>query len=179
MKHPDGCGATIRHEPWKNEPRVPKRYDPASATALAQKFRDEGLGLAQIGRRLAKAKLTPQCGGKRFPAQVAKLLTDSVRHDRAAMPRRASELREDGMTLKEIGVRLTMEGYQPKEGGAWRPAAVRVLTRSAQDVETESLSALHLGGPQCSKFSRQPAAERSGHVPDTENDTDEARRGQA
>ena len=111
----------------KNRPHVPSRFDPEAATALAVELRKEGFSLSQIGVRLRKAKLTPQRGGKWHPAQVAKLLTDSVRHDRAAMSRRASELRAEGMTLKEIGVRLTMEGFQPKEGGIWHPAQVHGL----------------------------------------------------
>jgi hypothetical protein len=36
------------------------------------------------------------------------------------------------MTLKEIGVRLAMEGYQTKEGGIWHPASVCVLLQSIE-----------------------------------------------
>ena len=122
----------------KNRPHVPSRFDPESATALATKLREEGFSLSQIGARLRKAKLTPQRGGKWFPAQVAKLLTDSVRHDRAAMSRRASELRAEGMTLKEIGVRLTMEGYQTRDGGIWHPATVVNLISSIETTDPAS-----------------------------------------
>lgn len=45
------------------------------------------------------------------------------------------------------------------------------------DARTESFPVVHVVDKQRTEFARQPAAERSGHVPDTENDTDEARRG--
>ena len=124
----------------KNRPHVPSRFDPEAATALAVELRQQGFSLSQIGARLRKAKLTPQRGGKWHPAQVAKLLTDSVRHDRAAMSRRASELRAEGMTLKEIGVRLTMEVYQTRDGGIWHPATVLALLRTQEDAVPDGLA---------------------------------------
>ena len=36
------------------------------------------------------------------------------------------------MTLHEIGVRLTMDGYQTKEGGIWFPATVSTLLQSIE-----------------------------------------------
>ena len=120
----------------KNRPHVPSRFDPEAATELAKKLREEGLSLRQIGIRLRKAKLTPQRGGKWYPAQVAKLLESPA--DRKSAARRACELREQGMTLKEIGVRLAMEGFQRDGGGAWYPSLVCVLLRSVQEVAEES-----------------------------------------
>ena len=35
------------------------------------------------------------------------------------------------MTLKEIGVRLTMEGFQREDGGVWYPSLVHGLILSA------------------------------------------------
>ena len=116
----------------KNRPHIPSRFDPEAATALAVELRKEGFSLSQIGVRLRKAKLTPQRGGKWHPAQVAKLLQDSGAQDRKAAARRAAEWRAEGMTLKEIGVRLAMEGYQTKEGGIWHPASVCVLLQSIE-----------------------------------------------
>ena len=111
----------------KNRPHIPSRFDPEAATALAVDLRKEGFSLSQIGARLRKAKLTPQRGGKWFPAQVAKLLQGSGANDRETAARRAAEWRAAGMTLKEVGVRLAMEGFQPKEGGIWHPATVHGL----------------------------------------------------
>lgn len=70
--------------------------------------------------------------------ELIKLLQTDVsvasQDDRAAMSRRASELRAEGMTLKEIGVRLTMEGYQTRDGGIWHPATVLALLRTQEDA---------------------------------------------
>ena len=112
----------------KNRPHVPSRFDPEAATALALELRKEGYSLSQIGVRLRKAKLTPQRGGKWHPAQVAKLLEQNT--DRQSAARRACELRAEGMTLKEIGVRLTMEGFSREDGRVWYPALVVSLLGS-------------------------------------------------
>jgi DNA invertase Pin-like site-specific DNA recombinase len=124
------------HTMRKNRPHVPSRFDPEAATALAVELRKEGFSLSQIGARLRKAKLTPQRGGKWHPAQVAKLLESPA--DRKSAARRACELREQGMTLKEIGVRLAMEGFHRDGGGAWYPSLVCVLLRSVQEVSAEN-----------------------------------------
>ena len=102
--------------------------------------REEGLSLNQAGVRLRKVGLTPLRGGKWHPAQVAKLLTDDARYDRMAISRRASELRAQGLTLKEIGFRLSVEGLKPKEGGVWYPSRVKGVIQSSE-VQESSVSA--------------------------------------
>ena len=126
------------HIARRNRPHIPRRYDPEAATEIAQKLRMEGLSLAQIGKRLWKEKMTPQRGGKWHPAQVAKLLEQNT--DRQSAARRACELRAEGMTLKEIGVRLTMEGFSREDGRVWYPALVRTLIASASSL-AETLDA--------------------------------------
>ena len=121
----DGTKPVLPKKP--QGPRIPLRHDREAATALAQKLRKEGLSLSQIGARLRKAKLTPQRGGKWFPAQVSELLRTASRGDREAAARRAAELRAEGMQLREIGIRLVTEGILPKEGGIWHPAQVHGL----------------------------------------------------
>jgi len=115
------------HTMRKNRPHVPSRFHPEAATALAVELRTEGFSLSQIGVRLRKAKLTPQRGGKWFPAQVAELLRIASRGVREAAARRAAELRAEGMQLREIGIRLVTEGILPKEGGIWHPSQVHGL----------------------------------------------------
>ena len=41
------------------------------------------------------------------------------------------------MTLKEIGVRLAMEGFRRDSGGAWYPSLVVKLIQSALGADTE------------------------------------------
>ena len=66
------------------------------------------------------------------PAVVSLLLKGSGAKDWTAAARRAVEWRAEGMTLHEIGVRLTMDGYQTKEGGIWFPATVSTLLQSIE-----------------------------------------------
>ncbi|MBL9008818.1 MAG: recombinase family protein [Myxococcales bacterium] len=108
-------------------PRVPRRHDREAATARAKELRAQGLSLNQIGQRLRKEKPTPLRGGIWHPAQVAKLLQVGLRGDREAALRRALELRAEGTSLREIGIRLAAEGMRPRDGGLWHPAQVRAL----------------------------------------------------
>jgi hypothetical protein len=41
------------------------------------------------------------------------------------------------MTLQEVGIRLSLEGLKPKEGGVWYPSLVSKLIQSAQDADSE------------------------------------------
>ncbi len=113
-------------------PRIPLHYDREAATARAKELRAQGLSLSKIGLRLRKERLTPLRGGIWHPAQVAELLRGARPGDRQAAARRASELRAQGMQLREIGVRLATEGFLPKEGGIWHPAHVHALLASTQ-----------------------------------------------
>ena len=108
-------------------PRIPRRHDPEAAIARAQELRAQGLSLNQIGQRLRKEKLTPLRGGIWHPAQVAKLLQQAMHGDKEAASRRALELRAEGTSLHEIGIRLAAEGMRPRDGGLWHPAQVRAL----------------------------------------------------
>ena len=108
-------------------PRIPRRHDPDAATARAMELRAQGLSLNQIGQRLRKERLTPLRGGIWHPAQVAKLLQVGLRGDKEAASRRALELRAEGTSLREIGIRLAAEGILPRDGGLWHPASVRAL----------------------------------------------------
>lgn len=61
------------------------------------------------------------------PASVAELLRHRDPGDRAGAAQRASEQRTQGLSLREIGVRLTLDGYVPEHGGSWYPARVTAL----------------------------------------------------
>ena len=106
-----------------------------TATARAKELRAQGLSLSKIGQRLRKERLTPLRGGIWHPAQVAELLRGAEAGDREAAARRASELRTQGMQLREIGVRLAVEGFLPKEGGIWPPSSVHALLASEESAD--------------------------------------------
>ena len=119
----------------KHGPRIPLHYDREAATARAMELRAQGLSLNKIGLRLRKERLTPLRGGIWHPAQVAELLRGAQHGDREAAVRRASELRAQGMHLREIGVRLATEGFWPKEGGVWHPAQVHALLATVESAD--------------------------------------------
>ena len=112
-------------------PRVPLVYDKSAAAARARVLRAEGLSLRLVGVRLRKEGFVPLRGGLWHPASVAELLRHRDPGDRAGAAQRASELRAQGLSLREIGVRLTLDGYVPEHGGSWYPARVTALLAAA------------------------------------------------
>ena len=119
-----------------NKMQGPLRHDRETATEIALRLRAEGMSLNQIGIRLRKERLTPLRGGKWHAAQVAQLLRKPA--DRMTVVHRACELRAEGMTLKEIGIRLAMEGFQREDGRAWYPSLVHGLILSAESEGEDS-----------------------------------------
>ena len=119
-------------------PLIPLHHDPETATERAKELRAQGLSLNQIGQRLRKEKLTPLRGGIWHAAQVAKLLQDATHGNTEAATRRALELRAEGTSLREIGIRLAGEGLRPKAGGLWHPAQVAKLLASAETERAHS-----------------------------------------
>jgi hypothetical protein len=125
--------------------RVPLVHDKPTAAARARELRAEKLSLRLIGVRLRKEGLVPLRGGQWHPASVLELLRYRDPGDRAGAAERAAELRAQGMSLREVGVRLAMEGHVPDTGGAWYPAKVAALLASAE-TRDGSDAARPLGG---------------------------------
>jgi hypothetical protein len=109
---------------------VPLVHDKPAAAAQARELRAQGLSLRQVGIRLRKQGFVPLRGGIWHPASVAELLRYRDPSDRASAAQRASELRAQGVSLREIGVRLALDGYLPENGGSWYPARVAALLAS-------------------------------------------------
>jgi hypothetical protein len=118
----------------QHTPRVRRIHDKPAAAARARELREQKLSLRLIGVRLRKEGLVPLRGGKWHPASVAELLRYRDSGDKAGAAQRASELRAQGMSLREVGVRLAMEGHVPDNGGAWYPALVHALLASANSA---------------------------------------------
>ena len=112
-------------------PRVPLVHDKPAAAAQARELRAEKLSLRLIGVRLRKEGLVPLRGGPWHPASVLELLRYREPGDRDSAVQRARELRAAGLSLREVGVRLAMEGHVPEPGGVWYPARVSTLLASA------------------------------------------------
>ena len=108
-------------------PRVPLIHDKAAAAARARELKAQALSLREIGALLRKKGLVPKRGGTWHAASVLDLLRYRDPSDRAGTAQRAKELRAEGLSLREVGVRLSIEGHVPELGGAWYPARVSAL----------------------------------------------------
>jgi DNA invertase Pin-like site-specific DNA recombinase len=127
------------HKPYS--PRVPLVHDKPAAAVRARELRAEKLSLRLIGLRLRKEGLVPLRGGQWHPASVAELLRYRDPGDRAGTAERALELRAQGLTLREVGVRLAMEGHMPDSGGTWYPARVSALLATARETASDGTAA--------------------------------------
>ena len=115
-------------------PRVPLVHDKAAAAARARELKSQELSLRAIGGRLRKEGLVPARGGKWHAASVLDLLRYRDPRDRAGTAQRAKELRAQGLSLREVGARLSSEGHVHELGGGWYAARVSALL----DVERPS-----------------------------------------
>lgn len=108
-------------------PRVPITRDQSAAAARARELRAEGLSLRAIGARLRKEGLYPPRARAWHAATVQHLLRFWGTPNLPDAARRAAELREQGLSLSEVGLRLTSEGHVPSRGGFWYPSLVKAL----------------------------------------------------
>ena len=115
-------------------PRVPIIRDKAAAAARARELRAEGLSLRAIGARLRKEGLAPPRARHWHAATVQHLLRYHGAPDFFDAARRAIELRAQGLSLSEVGLRLASEGHVPSHGGFWYPSRVSALLRSTHSA---------------------------------------------
>ena len=113
-------------------PRVPIVRDQATAATRARELRAEGLSLRGIGARLRKEGLLPPRARTWHAATVQHLLRYYGEPDLPDATRRAAELRAQGLSLSEIGLRLSSEGHVPSRGGFWYPSRVSALLRGTR-----------------------------------------------
>ena len=116
-------------------PRVARIHDKPAAAVRARELRAEGMSLRLIGVRLRKEGLVPLRGGKWHAASVLDLLRYHQPGDVAGVAQRARELRAQGMSLREVGVRLAMEGQVPESGGVWYPARLSALLSAKEHAQ--------------------------------------------
>jgi DNA invertase Pin-like site-specific DNA recombinase len=117
-------------------PRVPIVRDKTAAAARARELRAEGLSLRAIGTRLRKEGLLPPRARTWHAASVQHLLRYHGAPNSSDAARRAIELRAQGLSFSEVGLRLSSEGHVPSRGGFWYPSRVAALLRSVQSAPT-------------------------------------------
>lgn len=107
--------------------RPPRVWDRERAMELALACRKEGLSLRAIAKQLDAARLAPARGGEWHAATILTLLGPMSAIDAVDERTRAQQLRAEGLTLREIGRRLTADGYRPPRAGHWHTQAVSAL----------------------------------------------------
>ncbi len=103
------------------------RYDKREAYKLAYKLRGEGKAYTEIAEALNAAGLRPLKAAAYRWYSAQELLRSAVYHDRSTPRGLALYLKEEGHSLREIGLRLAQHGHFPKRGGQWYPQTVKVL----------------------------------------------------
>ena len=103
------------------------RYDKREAYKLAYQLRSERKTYTEIADALNAAGLRPLKAAVFRYYSAQELLRSAVYHDRSTPRGLARYLKEQGHSLREIGLRLAQSGHFPKRGGQWYPNTVRLL----------------------------------------------------
>ncbi len=114
------------HTRWRR-PKRERVCDTEISAARARELRAQGLSLRQIAARLTEEHHIPQRARQWHGATVRALLRRPVSTVRKSGAELAHELRDQGMSLRQIGRALAAGGYTPPRGGRWHPATVMAL----------------------------------------------------
>ena len=105
----------------------PHTHDKQRAYKIAYELRSDDRTYEFIAKELNKAGLRPLKAAEYKVSSVMDLLRSAVFHDRATPRGLALYLKEQGLSLREIGLRLAQAGHFPKRGGQWYPQTVKLL----------------------------------------------------
>jgi site-specific DNA recombinase len=119
-------------------------------------LRESGLSFRDVARRLNEERVPARRGGVWRVNGVRNALMHDGKHaahptkkhgpriplhyDRETATERATELRAEGLSLREVGLRLRKERLTPLRGGIWHPAQVSELLRTATRDDREAVS---------------------------------------
>ena len=102
-------------------------YDKRAAYTMAYQLRSEGHTLQFVAEQLNRNGLRPLKAAAYRWYSVQELLRSAVYHDRSTPRGLALYLKEQGHSLREIGLRLAQAGHFPKRGGQWYPQTVKLM----------------------------------------------------
>lgn len=102
-------------------------HDKQKAYQIAYALRSDDRTYEFIAKELTKAGLRPLKSDCYRTSSVMDLLRSAVYHDRKTPRGLALYLKEQGLSLREIGLRLAQAGHFPKRGGQWYPQTVKLL----------------------------------------------------
>ena len=119
------------HTKWRR-PKRERVCDIEASSARARELRAQGLSLRQIAAKLTEENHIPQRAREWHGATVRALLRRPVNQAPKSAAETARELRDQGMSLRQIGRELAARGYKPTKGGSWHAATVMTLLSPPQ-----------------------------------------------
>ena len=102
-------------------------HNRAEAYRIAYAMRTDDRTYPQIAEALNRAGLRPKNAAFYTAGSVLTLLRSAVFHDRTTPRGMALFLKEQGCSLREIGVKLAESGFHPPRGGQWYAQTVKLL----------------------------------------------------
>lgn len=110
-------------------------YNRAEAYKIAYAMRADDRTHPQIAQALNQAGLRPKNAALYNANSVFTLLRSAVFHDRMTPRGMALFLKEQGCSLREIGVKLAESGFHPPRGGQWYAQTVKLLLTVGDHAE--------------------------------------------
>lgn len=107
--------------------RGDKVYDRQRAYDMAYALKAEGHKFAWIAEQLNKAGLRPGKASEYHWWSVQELLRSAVYYDRSTPVGCAKYWKAQGLSLREISMKLMENGHRPKRGGQWFAQQVKQL----------------------------------------------------
>ncbi len=102
-------------------------YDRERAYNIAYVLKNDGRPYSFIAEQLNKAGLRPGKAAKYQWWSVQELLRSAVYHDRSTAKGCAKYWKAQGLSLRDIALKLQEDGHTPKRGGQWFAQQVKQL----------------------------------------------------
>jgi DNA invertase Pin-like site-specific DNA recombinase len=115
-------------------PHSELKYDKFKAWDIAYKLRQDDRTYAFIAAELTRQGLRPLKAAKYGVTSVVDLLQNATFFDRTTAYGYAASLKQQGVSLREIGKKLTAGGFKPRRGGQWYAATVANLLRDGEQT---------------------------------------------
>jgi hypothetical protein len=115
-------------------PHSELKYDKFKAWDIAYKLQQDERTYSFIAAELTRQGLRPLKAAKYGVNSVVDLLQNATFFDRTTAYGYAASLKQQGVSLREIGKKLTGGGFKPRRGGQWYAATVANLLRDGETV---------------------------------------------
>jgi hypothetical protein len=115
-------------------PHSELKYDKFKAWDIAYKLQQDDRTYAFIAAALTRQGFRPLKAAKYGVTSVIDLLQNATFFDKTTAYGYAASLKQQGVSLREIGKKLTAGGFKPLRGGQWYAATVANLLRDGESA---------------------------------------------